>query len=346
MLDIRHYFSYNSLYISLSEGPAPEAHRRRERGRRPRAELQAAPGQLRASASWHYRPGREVLAGLGQVKAGNARTNCARFCPRNGDDYRIGANPRPRKHDLRLGLWDDESPGSEPWWNADRRAPPAGGAAVPAARPAGESVCRRSASLFVLSSRRPKAQTETKAPPLHRHIAPSPSRFIRGGNCKTRAHTRRENEERFSIVPRFRWGGTKDREHAMKRRLDRVMTHDADRVVDRGAFAVALATLPAAPKSKAKQRPLDAAVRFAIEKALQQRRYCNAFALWRTCRDKRCRRAGTCCGNAGACLKLRLVEIPHDVQWRVRQHIVDATPRNIGAPERKARQSMPGDLYA
>ena len=78
-----------------------------------------------------------MLAGLGQVKAGNARTNCARFCPRNGDDYRNGANPRPRKHGLRLGLWDDESPGSEPWWNADRRAPPAGGAAVPAARQVG-----------------------------------------------------------------------------------------------------------------------------------------------------------------------------------------------------------------
>ena len=87
-----------------------------------------------------------MLAGLGQVKAGNARINCARFCPRNGDDYRIGANPRPRKHGLRLGLWDDESPGSEPWWNADRRAPPAGGAAVPAARQVEESVCRRSIS--------------------------------------------------------------------------------------------------------------------------------------------------------------------------------------------------------
>src|ERR1700733_15779678 len=152
MLDIRHYFSYNSLYISLSEGPAPEAHRRRERGRRPRAELQAAPGQLRASASWHYRPGREVLAGLGQVKAGNARTNCARFCPRNGDDYRNGANPRPRKHGLRLGLWDDESPGSEPWWNADRRAAPAGGGGAGGGRRGGGRGGGRGASLFLFFS--------------------------------------------------------------------------------------------------------------------------------------------------------------------------------------------------
>src|SRR3984957_11121524 len=98
MLDIRHYFSYNSLYISLSEGPAPEAHRRRERGRRPRAELQAAPGQLRASASWHYRPGREVLAGLGQVKAGNARTNCVGAAPGMGMTTDPALTPRPRKH--------------------------------------------------------------------------------------------------------------------------------------------------------------------------------------------------------------------------------------------------------
>jgi hypothetical protein len=131
----------------------------------------------------------------------------------------------------------------------------------------------------------------------------------------------------------------------MKRRLDRVMTYDADHLVNRGTFAVALATLPAAPKTKTKQRPLDAAARFAIEKALQQRRYCNAFALWRTCRDKTCRRQGTCGGDADACLKLALAQVPHDLQWRVRAAIIDATPPNIGAPERKARQCMPADLY-
>jgi hypothetical protein len=55
------------------------------RGRCPRAELQTAPGQLRASVSWHYRPGREVLAGRGQVKAGNTRKNCVRSCRRKAD---------------------------------------------------------------------------------------------------------------------------------------------------------------------------------------------------------------------------------------------------------------------
>jgi hypothetical protein len=34
------------------------------------------------------------------------------------------------------------------------------------------------------------------------------------------------------------------------------------------------------------------------------------------------------------------------LQWRARQDILDATPRNIGAPERAARQCMPRDLYA
>jgi hypothetical protein len=131
----------------------------------------------------------------------------------------------------------------------------------------------------------------------------------------------------------------------MKRRLDLVMDHDADCIVDRRTFAVALAMVQAAPKRKAKLRPPDAAARFAIEKALQQRRFCNAFALWRTCRNKQCRRQGACCGDANACLKRGLVRVPRDLQWRVRQAIIDATPHNIGAPERRARQCMPADLY-
>jgi hypothetical protein len=33
------------------------------------------------------------------------------------------------------------------------------------------------------------------------------------------------------------------------------------------------------------------------------------------------------------------------VQWQTRQNILLATPRNIGAPERAARQCMPLDFY-
>jgi hypothetical protein len=132
----------------------------------------------------------------------------------------------------------------------------------------------------------------------------------------------------------------------MKRRFDRVMTHDIDRVIGRGSFAVALATLHARPRRQAKLPRLDAAARSAIEKDLQQRRFCNAFALWRTCRKKLCRRQGKCCGDAAACLKIGLAGVPHDLQWRVRQAIIDRTPHNIGAPERRVRHCMPADLYA
>ena len=122
------------------------------------------------------------------------------------------------------------------------------------------------------------------------------------------------------------------------------MDRDSDHVPDRSDFTVALATLQAAPKSKPKLRPVDHAARFAIEKALQRGRYCNAFALWRTCWRKACRRARACCGDANACLKQALPRVPHKVQWRAREDVLAATPRNIGAPERKARQCMPADL--
>ena len=100
-----------------------------------------------------------------------------------------------------------------------------------------------------------------------------------------------------------------------------------------------------APKRKPKLPPADYAARFAAEKALQQRRYCNAFALWRTCRRKPCRRDYACSGDPHACLRRALDGVPHDVQWRARQDIIAATPPNIGGPERKARQCMPQDFY-
>jgi hypothetical protein len=117
-------------------------------------------------------------------------------------------------------------------------------------------------------------------------------------------------------------------------------------IVDRSDFTVSLATLQAAPKARPKQRPIDFAARFAIEKALQQRRYCDAFALWRSCPHKECRRRCRCVGDAAACLRQAVPRVPHEQQWHVRQDMLDATPRNIGAPERKARQLMPIDFYA
>ena len=111
-------------------------------------------------------------------------------------------------------------------------------------------------------------------------------------------------------------------------------------------FAVLSAMLKAGPKAKPKLDTIQYAKRFAREKALQLRRYCDAFVLWRTCARKDCRRAQACGGEAGGCLRRALDRVPHPVQWRARQDILDATPRNIGAPERAARQCMPRDLYA
>ena len=92
---------------------------------------------------------------------------------------------------------------------------------------------------------------------------------------------------------------------------------------------------------------LKYSARFAAEKALQQKRYCDAFELWRGCRLKRCLHNRCCCGDANACLAkaVALDRVPNRQQWRVRQDILKATPRNIGAPERAARQCMPLDFY-
>jgi hypothetical protein len=99
------------------------------------------------------------------------------------------------------------------------------------------------------------------------------------------------------------------------------------------------------PVRKLKLAPEDYAKRFAAEKALQQRRYCDAFELWRACALKACRRNAACCGDANRCLKRALERVPHPVQWQARQMILSATPANLGAPERAARQSMPREFY-
>jgi hypothetical protein len=110
-------------------------------------------------------------------------------------------------------------------------------------------------------------------------------------------------------------------------------------------LAVLSAMLNAGLKPKPKLDAIEYARRLAVEKALQQRRYCDALALWRTCSRKACRRQGRCCGEAAGCLRRALDRVPHQAQWRARQDILAATPRNIGAPERAARQCMPRDLY-
>jgi hypothetical protein len=89
------------------------------------------------------------------------------------------------------------------------------------------------------------------------------------------------------------------------------------------------------------------AARFAAEKALQQKRYCDAFALWRSCADRNCARQRRCCADVNECLAKAVVldRVPHRLASQTRQDILTATPRNIGAPERAARQCMPLDFY-
>jgi hypothetical protein len=101
------------------------------------------------------------------------------------------------------------------------------------------------------------------------------------------------------------------------------------------------------PTAKTIAAGVKYAARYAAEKARQQQRYCDAFALWRCCAEKYCRRHRRCCGNPDACLgkAVALDRVPHRLAWQTRQDILTATPRNIGAPERAARQCMPIDFY-
>jgi hypothetical protein len=97
-------------------------------------------------------------------------------------------------------------------------------------------------------------------------------------------------------------------------------------------------------KPKTKLSPAQHAARLAAEKALLQRRYCEIFDTWRSCRLKPCHRVRACRGDAKACLKRALAQVPREVQWQARQDVLKATSANAGAPERQARQLMPRDL--
>jgi hypothetical protein len=61
--------------IPLTKGRPPEAYRRVGRVRYSRADLQSAPGRLGYHVSRHYDRGGRCFPGLGQAKAGNARSD-------------------------------------------------------------------------------------------------------------------------------------------------------------------------------------------------------------------------------------------------------------------------------
>ena len=84
--------------------------------------------------------------------------------------------------------------------------------------------------------------------------------------------------------------------------------------------------------------------RFRDEKAKLQRAYCTLYKFWRACRFKPCRNARVCKGDPDACLKRGVGAVSRDAQWQARQKILDATPADVGAPERAARECLPGEL--
>ena len=98
-------------------------------------------------------------------------------------------------------------------------------------------------------------------------------------------------------------------------------------------------------QTKPKLTTVAYANRFEAEMAAQQRRFCDAFKTWRACADKACRRDRACRGKVGACLKRALDTVPREVQRRVREDILNATPKNIGGPERAVRLLVPRDFY-
>jgi hypothetical protein len=115
--------------------------------------------------------------------------------------------------------------------------------------------------------------------------------------------------------------------------------------MDDAQFRVLSAMLKTEIKRKPKLSPADHARRLALESERQIARYCATFALWRACARKACRRQRRCGGDAHPCLKRALGRVPKEMQTQARERILAATPHNIGAPEREARQRLPHELY-
>jgi hypothetical protein len=120
---------------------------------------------------------------------------------------------------------------------------------------------------------------------------------------------------------------------------------DEDRINEN--LAVFSAMLQAGFRTqKPKLSPADFARRYGREAAAQQRRYCDAFELWRGCPKKGCRRARRCLGYVTDCLKRAFRTVHPQMHVKVKQQLLRNVPRNISAAERKARQSLPEDFYA
>ena len=76
-----------------------------------------------------------------------------------------------------------------------------------------------------------------------------------------------------------------------------------------------------------------------------QRYYCTQFRFWLFCRFAPCRRARACKGDADACLKRSVDQLPREEIWQTREKLLEATPRHFGAVERKVRQTWPTQFW-
>ena len=84
--------------------------------------------------------------------------------------------------------------------------------------------------------------------------------------------------------------------------------------------------------------------RYEAEKTRLVKWYCERFELWRHCPVARCRRYRTCSNELPFCTAWALANLPPQALRQAAQDILDATPSNIGAPERAARRLTLHDL--
>jgi len=98
-------------------------------------------------------------------------------------------------------------------------------------------------------------------------------------------------------------------------------------------------------KKKQKElTPEQHQAQFNAAAAAVRREYCNIFAFWRACRYKPCRKARACSGDAHACLKRGIGQVPYDAQDEAQRQIIAATPPEAYSAVHTARRFSPRGL--
>lgn len=92
-------------------------------------------------------------------------------------------------------------------------------------------------------------------------------------------------------------------------------------------------------------KEINALQRRDDETARVKRYYCTQFRFWRQCRFPPCRRARACKGDADACLKWSVDQVPRLEIRQTQQKLLQATPRHFGAVERRVRETWPTTFW-